>query len=59
MRKFVVETWQDLNNQASEYLKKDEHVAEFVIAILVAIYGVSEVAYEAGGWFGQLLGSVM
>ena len=59
MKKFVAETWHDLNNQASEYLKKDEHVAEFVIAILVAIYGVSEVAYEAGEWFGQLIGSVM
>ena len=59
MRKFVAETWHDLNNQASEYLKKDEHVAEFIVGILAAIYGVSEVAFEAGEWIGQLIGSVM
>ena len=49
------DTW---NSELSEYLKKDEHVAFFVMVCLYAVLGLGAVAYEVGEWFGYAIGTL-
>ena len=59
MMRSLDQQFKEWNLQLSEYLKKDEHLAEFIVGILTFLYAAGAVAYNMGEWVGENMGSLL